>query len=191
VNAAAYPGDESLVPLYQRLLMHIGAAAAAEERQKIWVQGSEDVSFAVYDWETRAAPTNTVYLLNVNWWSDPPEKSEARLLWKDAQIPVHIARDRIHVITFCKDWGIWTEDLDTDVMEIQAEAERATISLQGQGETRLTLLHRPEGTRSASAKLSARLRGHALNIEPGSMPGLWLTQLTLTGPEDLEITAIQ
>jgi hypothetical protein len=193
VNAAAYPGEESLAPLYQEVLKSIGASTLSEEGQQAWVQGSEDVSFAVYDWEARAgkAQTSTIYLLNVNWWSGTPQRAEARLFWGGAEIPLEITRDRIHMITLSKEWGIWTEDLDTDVMEVQEEAGRAKIRLQGEGETRLTILRRPEPGRSASAKLCARTGRTSLRLERGLAPGVWQTRVTLNGPESLEISLCQ
>jgi hypothetical protein len=188
VNAAGYPGEGSLAPLYARLLAQVGAGVVSVEGQRVWVEGSEDLSFAAYDWDKEGnARTSTVYLLNVNWWSDPPRTAEARLVWGGAEIPLRITRDRIHVVTLSKEWGIWTDDLDTDVMDMQEEAGHAKVRLQGQGETRLTILRRPEPTRSPSAKPCARTSRATLGLEPGVSPSLWQTRLTLDGPEYLEI----
>ncbi len=51
VNVAAYPGDAALEGLYRELLRQAGEHAVAEQRARVWAKGSEDTSFAVYDWD--------------------------------------------------------------------------------------------------------------------------------------------
>ena len=185
VNAAAYPGEEALAPLYRLLVRGIGEDTLSRERRSLWVKGSEDVSFAVYDWEKAAdAPQiSTAYLLNVNWWDRAPQPRPAKLLWRDSQIPLSISRDRIHIITVSGDWGIWTADARTDVMDVRPEGSGVRIKLQGQGETQISLLSRASGARSLCGSTS---RG-PLPLSPSATPGLWQAVLTLDGPEVLKI----
>jgi hypothetical protein len=75
-------------------------------------------------------------------------------------------------------------------MEIQAEAEREDQST-GSGRNAADATAPTTGHPFGIGEAIRPSKGHALNIEPGSMPGLWQTQLILTGPEDLKVTAIQ
>ena len=114
-------------------------------------------------------------------------KHQARLVWGGAN-PPQITRHRIHVITLSKEWGIWTEALDTDVTEVEEVAARAKIRLLGQSEIRLTILRRPQRSQSQSAKLCACTSRGALRLERGLASGFWQTQLTLNGPEQIDVS---
>jgi hypothetical protein len=179
VNAAAYPGDPALAGVYAELLRRMGTEIREEQRRDVWVQGSDDVSFAVWD----HAELRTVYLLNVNWWSDAPSAAAARLLWGDVEVPLELARDRIHAITVQGDWGVWTSDRDTDVMAMEGDTREVVVDLQGQGRTELTVLHRGRG----SPQLLASARGESVTIEPLAIPGLWRLVLNLDGPQRLRL----
>ena len=189
VNAAAYPGDSALQGLYRELLRETGERVLSEERARVWVRGSEDTSFAVYDSpETGQPAVSTVYLLNVDWWSDPPRLSQARLLWQDAEVPLSLARGIIHVVTVAGDWGIWTQDLDTDVTRLEPGPRGVKVSLQGQGKTTLRVLYRRAARDGARPRLTGLSRRGPLVLEAEPVPGLWKTQLTMHGPERLEFT---
>jgi hypothetical protein len=190
VNVAAYPGDAALEGLYRRLLRSVGEQVVAEQRAKVWGRGSEDASFAVYDWErTQGRPaTSTVYFLNVNWWSENPAPAEAHLLWGDTDIPLAITRGKIHAVTVAGDWGIWTSDTDTDVRSLNPGAQGVEVSLQGQGKTTLHVLYRPAARGNAKVELRARASHGPLILRALDVPGLWQTEVTLEGPEVLRIS---
>jgi hypothetical protein len=193
VNVAAYPGDAALEGLYRELLREAGRRILAQERARMWVKGTEDASFAVYDWARVVGQpaTHAVYLLNVNWWSDAPQPTEAHLLWKNAEVPLEITRGKIHIVTVSGDWGIWTQDNDTDVMNLQAQPRRAEVKLQGQGKTTLTVLYRPGTQGSARPKLCGQSSKGPLVVKALEVPGLWQTELKLQGLEQVRLSVCQ
>lgn len=183
LNAAVYPGEERVAPLWVSLLHHAGAASAERERQRGWVRGNEDVSFAAWDWDRRnsKSPIRSIYLLNVKWWNMEP--AEARLLWGPAEIPLSVPWGHLHVMTLSGDWGIWAQDGETDVIGIEPQMRSARIRIQGQGRTRLLVLYRPSGSRQPVLRGITNQR--PLCVEPLSTPGLWRTEIDLNGPADL------
>ena len=121
------------------------------------------------------------------WWDEKPLPAEVRLLWKKAELPIQITPGKIHVITLCDNWGIWTEDFETDIMGIEASQQSAKVALQGTGDTKLTILHRNPYSLSAQTKLQARSRKGNLRLVPSTTHGLWQTQVDLEGPDFIEI----
>ena len=188
VNVAAYPGDAALEGLYQELLRETGQRVLGEERARVWARGSEDSSFAVFDWDRIPGQlaTSTVYFLNVNWWGEASQPSEAHLLWEDADVPLAITRGKIHMVTVAGDWGIWTQDIDTDVRGLHPGPRGAEVSLQGQGKTTLRVLYRPAARGRTRLKLTGRSSQGPLVLEALHVPGLWQTELALQGPEQLQ-----
>lgn len=179
VNAAEYPGEEALAPLYRLLVEAVGEDSLAAERGRLWVRGSDDVSFAVYD----RGRISTAYLLNVDWWDATPQPRTAKILWRDSEIPLPISRGRIHIVNVAGDWGVWTSDTQTDVIDIQPETNGARVKLQGQGETTIGVLSRAPGVR----KLCGKTSHGPLSLRPAPTPGLWQATLTLDGPEALTL----
>jgi hypothetical protein len=189
LNVAAYPGDTPVAGLYAELMRRAAAEALARQ-DRIWAQGSEDVSFSVWDWDAASGKTqtSTVYLLNVNWWSETPQAGSAELLWNDQVIPLAISAGRIHAVTVSGDWGIWPGEASADVIGIEPQGRRARVRIQGQGENALTVLYR-------GAVASARLTGHVgqtpLRFEELSEPGRWRTEIVLDGPLEFELSLDQ
>jgi hypothetical protein len=191
VNVAAYPGDAALEGLYRELLREAGERAIVEQRVRVWARGSEDISFAVYDWDPAPGqpPTSTVYLLNVNWWSDDTTLPAAHLLWKDADVPLALARGKIHVVTLAGDWGIWTQDNDTDVAGLQPDSRGVEVTLQGQGKTKLHVLYRPAARGGVQIKLRGQSSQGPLEFyQAVDAPGLWQTEIILKGPEQIRLS---
>ncbi len=190
VNVAAYPGDAALEDLYQGLLREAGERSVAEETPRVWARGSDDTSFAVYDWDQAPGQpaTSTIYFLNINWWSDPPQPSRAHLLWGNADLPLSLTRGAIHVVTVAGDWGIWTNDNDTDVAGLQPDAHGVKVDLQGQGKTKLKILYRPAARGGEHVTLQGRSAQGPLALEPLDAPGLWQTEVTLHGPQQIWLT---
>nr|AUN36757.1 hypothetical protein [uncultured bacterium] len=187
VNAPLYPADSAVEAVYQGLLQEAGQQTLARERDSLWVKGTDDVSFAVYDWDREAGEpaTHTVYLLNVNWWSDAPWPSEAKLLWQDVEIPLNITRGEIHMVTTSGDWGVWTQDNETDVISLHSQARRVDVNLQGQGQTQLKILYRPAAHGGAPLRLCGESSQGPLSVDALDVPGLWQTTVKLQGPEQL------
>ena len=125
----------------------------------------------------------------MNWWSENPEAGQAQLLWREAEIPLAISRDKIHIVTVSGDWGIWVDDGETDIMRIEAEGKRARVRLQGQGKSPLQVLYRPQGMAAKRPKLSGRVGKVPLRLEALPTPGLWRTELLLEGPAEVELEA--
>jgi len=191
VNVAAYPGDAALEGLYRELLREAGERVIVEQRAGVWARGSEDISFAVYDWDPAPGqpPTSTVYLLNVNWWSDDTTLPAAHLLWKDADVPLALARGKIHVVTLAGDWGIWTQDNDTDVAGLRPESRGVEVTLQGQGKTKLHVLYRPAARGGVRIKLRGQSSQGPLEFyQAVDAPGLWQTEIALKGPEQIRLS---
>jgi hypothetical protein len=189
VNASVYPAHPSLAPFYAELVRQVGDQTLLMEKDKVWVRGSEDASFAVYDWQQDAgnSPACTIYLLNINWWDEKPRPAEAQLLWKTAEIPLQISHGKLQAITLCDDWGIRTEDFETDVMRIEAAHQSARITIQGSGNTKLSILHRGSQSMPVQTTLHARSRKGDLNLVPTATRSVWQTQVDLHGPDLIEI----
>ena len=77
------------------------------------MEGSEDVSFAVYNWGAKAgeSPTYTAYVLNTNWRDEEPKPAEAKLLWKETKVPHQIAPGKLSLIALQRNWEIGTRML--------------------------------------------------------------------------------
>jgi hypothetical protein len=189
VNAAEYPAHPSLAPFYEELVRQVGDQTLLMEKDRVLVRGSEDASFAVYDWQQDAgnSPACTIYLLNINWWDEKPRPAEVQLLWKMAQIPLQISHGKLQAITLCDDWGIWTEDFETDVMRIEATHQSAKIAIQGSGNTKLSILYRDSNSLAGQSTLHARARKGELNLIPMPTRGVWQTRVDLNGPDLIEI----
>jgi hypothetical protein len=193
VNVAAYPGDAALEGLYRELLCKLGERVVAKQRASLWGRGSEDASFTVYDWDQMPGrpSISTVYFLNVNWWSDDPQPTEAHLLWEDADIPLAITRGKIHAVTVAGDWGIWTSDIDTDVSGLHLGSHSVEVNLQGQGKSILHVLYRPGARSGTTAKLCGKSSHAPVTIKACDDPGLWQVEVILHGPELLNISVCQ
>lgn len=191
MNVAAYPANAALEGLYQQLLREAGERVLAEQSANVWVRGTEDVSFAVYDWDPvpGQVPVSSVYLLNVNWWSDDTTLPVAHLLWKDSEVPLAVPRGVIHVVTVSGDWAIWTQDFDADVAELKPDGRGVDVRVQGQGQTTLRVLYRPALRGGVLFKLRAESRRGPLALTALNVPGLWETKITLSGPERLRFFA--
>jgi hypothetical protein len=113
----------------------------------------------------------------------------AHLLWKDADVPLALARGKIHVVTLAGDWGIWTQDNDTDVTGLRPESRGVEVSLQGQGKTKLHVLYRPAARGGVRVKLRGRSSQGPLEFyQAVDAPGLWQTEITLKGPEQIRLS---
>jgi hypothetical protein len=94
------------------------------------------------------------------------------------------------MVTVAGDWGIWTQDIDTDVVGLQPEPHGVLISLQGQGTTQLWVLYRPGARSGAHFALTGKSSRAPLLLEPLPVAGLWRAELAMAGPEQLKITVV-
>jgi hypothetical protein len=187
VNAAVCPGHPYVSALYEHLLHQVGTRTLRTERDQAWVQGSQDVSFAVYDWKKRGdePAVSTIYLLNINWWDESHPGAQVQLLWGKTEIPILVTSGRVHRITLCGDWGVWTQDNDSDILGIEPRRKSAKFRLQGEGKTPFAFLYK---TWLAPLTLNIRRlsNNRRMSVVRATAHPIWQAEFALNGPDVIE-----
>jgi hypothetical protein len=108
-----YPAHPSLRESYAEATGHLAADVVAREFDRGWMTASEDVTFTAYDWNDH----RTIYVLNVDWWSDATEREVTLHLgpWKHQ---IAARRGRIETITIAAGVAVWAIELSMDVVHV-------------------------------------------------------------------------
>ena len=92
-----YPADSGVRSAYSKELENLGETALRTQSPRGWVRGTPDVEFAAWDWEDGH---RTIYLLNIDWWSQTNTHPALLLLGK-RQYSLEVRRGTIETVTIC------------------------------------------------------------------------------------------
>jgi len=134
-----YPSERPIRAAYNNDLRRLGKDVLSRERARGWMEGTDDVQFAVYDWENRRL--RTIYLLMIDWWSGRTEAT-ATLLFGRGHTPLTVRTGRIEVVTLSAHLAIHIDTPDADVLDIREERDRAVITVQSDGDAVLHVYRR-------------------------------------------------
>jgi len=137
-----YPEDRAIRSVYEQDLRALGNSVVATERERGWVRGTKDVSFAVYDWGAKGL--RTIYLLNIDWRSEK-KTAPATLLFGKAEIPLRIRSGRIETVTLSENIAVLPDAMDADVLDIQEDEKTVAITIQSDQGTVLHVASRNSG----------------------------------------------
>ncbi|NOU71278.1 hypothetical protein GC098_07555 [Paenibacillus sp. LMG 31458] len=183
VNAKAYPADQRVRGWYEQVLHSFGASIMEMERKRGWLAGSPDIGFTVYD---REDGLRVIYTLNINWWEESSAPVGTALLWGDQGIEVSVNRDKMHMITLSDNVGIMTADNETDVIDLREDEQGAKLTVQGSGDTELTVFVRHND--SNSVLYATTESGEMLPVRCECSPHTWKLNVHLKGTEIIRLS---
>lgn len=131
-----YPIDASLKESYTKMLMEIGANAVADETRKGWIENSPNIEFAPWDWKD--GNHRTIYLLNIDWWSDSTIHQAALSLGKQ-RFQIDVRRNYLETITVSKGVAIMPDNMTTDILGMEINGNRCTFTIQTTGKDQLKI----------------------------------------------------
>lgn len=137
VNTCLFPADRRIRETYEKLLEDLVSKVTLSYYERGYIVVEDTVNFTIYDREDNL---RTIYLLNIDWWSKEKDIAEAKLKWKEKTIPIKVARGKINILTLADRIAIYTDDNDTEVLEITENEEKIIIHLQGRGETKIQII---------------------------------------------------
>ena len=131
-----YPVDASLKVRYTETLKEIGANAIKNENQKGWIENSPNIEFAAWDWKDKNH--RTIYLLNIDWWSDTIVH-RASLALGNQRFQVDVRRNCLETITVSNGVAIMPASMTTDIFEMEIIGNRCTFTIQTTGKDQLKI----------------------------------------------------
>ena len=134
-----YPADSSIREEYSKELAALGAAAVDIEHRKGWVADSNNIQFTAWDWDD--LEHRTIYLLNIDWWSDSTS-APCTLLLGEQEFKVDVRRRFIEVITIYKGLAVMPKSMQTDIMKIEKKNGRYIITVQTTGSDELSVFNK-------------------------------------------------
>jgi hypothetical protein len=137
-----YPAESPVRNEYVHDLKKIRENAALNQMHKGWMEGAENIEFAVWDWDD--SKHRTIYLLNIDWWSTNTSHP-ATLAIGDARFPLDVRRDVLETVTVFQDVAVLPQTMTTDVLGISRNDVGYEITIQTTGKERINVFHKPAG----------------------------------------------
>jgi hypothetical protein len=131
-----YPVDASIRHQYEDTLREIMTKTIAGENRKGWIENSPNIEFAAWDWND--GNHRTIYLLNIDWWSDTVAH-QAALMLGNQRYQVDIRRNFLEMITVCQGVAIMPMSMTTDILDMKIQDGRVTLTVQTTGKDQLTI----------------------------------------------------
>lgn len=131
-----YPVDASIKDRYTESLKELGANAIANELQKGWIENSPNIEFAVWDWND--LNHRTIYLLNIDWWSDTIVHP-ATLALGNHRFKVDVRRNYLETIIVSNGIAVMPESMTTDILGMEIKGNRCTFTIQTTGKDKLKI----------------------------------------------------
>jgi hypothetical protein len=129
-----YPIDPSVKDRYTDALKKIGAEVIKNEDQKGWIENSPDIEFAVWDKDDK--DYRTIYLLNIDWWSDMLVH-QGTLLLGNQRFQVDVRRNWLETITISNGIAVMPGSMTTDILNIEVKKNRCNLTVQTTGKDQL------------------------------------------------------
>ncbi|WP_299557345.1 hypothetical protein [Seonamhaeicola sp.] len=140
-----YPAESPIRNEYVQDLKNIGKAAIANQWQNGWVEAADNIEFAAWDWDD--GETRTIYLLNIDWWSEKVSHS-ANLRIGDTKFPLDVRRDVLETVTVFQDIALRPQNMTTDVLDISNTEGGYEITVQTTKAENLEVYHKQKGTQN-------------------------------------------
>jgi hypothetical protein len=121
---------------YIEALKKIGSDAVADEKKKGWIENSKDIEFASWDWNDKNH--RTIYLLNIDWWSDTVVHSATLALGKQ-QFQIDVRRNYLETITVSDGIAVMPGSMTTDILGMETKGNRCTFTIQTTGKDQLRI----------------------------------------------------
>lgn len=131
-----YPIDSSIKDLYIKALNEIGSNSIANENLKGWIENSPNIEFAAWDWKDKNH--RTIYLLNIDWWSDTTTH-QGNLLLGNKRFQIDARRNYLETITISDGVGLMPESMTTDILGMEISGNRCILTIQTTGEDHLKI----------------------------------------------------
>lgn len=120
----------------QRSGKEIGANSIVNENQKGWIDNSPNIEFAVWDWKNKNH--RTIYLLNIDWWSDTIVH-RATLALGNQRFQVDVRRNYLETITVSNGVAVMPGSMATDILGMEIKENRCTFTIQTTGKEQLKI----------------------------------------------------
>ena len=122
-----YPSEQPIKEAYTKDLKQLLEKSAYDQLQKGWIEGAENIEFAAWDWEDSL--TRTIYLLNIDWWSDITAHP-ATLRIGDDTFSLNVRRNVLETVTISQGLAVMPQSMTTDVLNISKMEKGYQISVQ-------------------------------------------------------------
>ncbi len=133
-----YPAEDPIKDAYTKDLVGILDKSIESQPLKGWIESAEHIEFAAWDWDDSEA--RTIYLLNIDWWSDKTSHSTNLLLGKQ-KFPIEIRRDVLETVTFHKGIAVMPQSMTTDILNISKTDSGYDITVQTTGRDSINVYH--------------------------------------------------
>ena len=137
VNTAEFPAHPEIRPTYLDCLKTLTEKTMAKQYPKGWMIGEDYVETAVYD---NLDGSRVIYAINTNWWDQEKQIAHTKLHLGDCILDLSIPRGFISTLTLTNNFGVLVSDNETEVLAVTCDDDYLNVSIQGKGETILTII---------------------------------------------------
>ncbi len=131
-----YPADVSVKESYKKVLKEIGKMAIADENHKGWIEDSPNIEFAPWDWKDKNH--RTIYLLNIDWWSDTIVH-KAILALGNRRFHIDVRRNFLETITVSEGVAVMPCSMTTDILGMEIKGKVCMVTFQSTGKDQLKI----------------------------------------------------
>jgi len=131
-----YPVDVSIKDRYSEALKEIGTTAIANEYRKGWIENSPDIEFAA--WDLKDNNYRTIYLLNIDWWSDTLSH-QATLALGNQKFKIDVRRNWLETITISNGVAVMPASMTTDILGMEIKENKCKLTIQTTGKDQLKI----------------------------------------------------
>jgi len=119
---------------YVQTLRKISIDAVSGESGKGWIENSPCIEFAAWDWKDKIH--RTIYLLNIDWWSDTLSHS-ATLLLGAQRFQIDVRRNWLETITISDGIAIMPASITTEILAMETSGNKCMFTVQSTGKDML------------------------------------------------------
>lgn len=124
VNTVKYPGEETILPIYQDLILKLHTEIAAKEAVEVIC--GEEVEYTRYLQEDGSVH---IYATPVDWYNDPAPKRHVRLRMGKDMYDISLEFGVITKIVVKNGIAVWPEKEDFEILSVNP------VKVQGEGKT--------------------------------------------------------
>jgi hypothetical protein len=140
-----YPAESPIKDDYVKDLKKICDNSVLNQLQKGWIEGAENIEFAV--WDREDSEIRTIYLLDIDWWS-AQTSHPATLMIGDTKFPLNIRRDILETVTIFQNVAVMPQSMTTDVLDISKTEHGYEITVQTTKRETIPVYHTKNGAKT-------------------------------------------